>query len=107
MATLIIGNKSDLEENRAVNIKEINELIMKYSFQYTEVSAKTGNFIKSAFESLTKLIIIKNEEINRNLKNKKKDNSQNVTLNKSGITLDRSSIIENKRKQTKTTCCGN
>ena len=99
MVTLLVGNKSDLVEQRAVNQNEINELISKYSFDYVEISAKTGNFVKTAFETLTKLIMMKNEEISRLNKSKKKDRSQNVTLNKSVITLDQTSRSDKKKRE--------
>jgi 50S ribosomal subunit-associated GTPase HflX len=104
MVTLLVGNKSDLAESRAVNQNEINELISKYSFDYVEISAKTGNFVKTAFETLTKLIMIKNDELSRLNKSKKKDRSQNVTLNKSVITLDQTSKSD-KMNKTSLKCC--
>lgn len=104
MVTLLIGNKSDLVEARQINITEINDLIGKYNLQYIEISAKTGNYVKSSFESLTRLMMVKAEEINRLNKNKKGDKSNNVTVNRS-ITLDRSSIND-KKKESKTCCSG-
>ncbi len=104
MVTLLVGNKSDLVERRAVNQNEINELISKYLFDYVEISAKTGNFVKTAFETLTKLIMIKNDEISRINKSKRKDKRQNVTINKSVITLDQTSKSD-KMKNTSLKCC--
>ena len=103
MVTLLIGNKSDLIESRQVQLYEINDLILKYNLQYVEISAKSGSNVKSSFESLTRLIMIKSEEINRNNKNKKGDRSNVTTVNKS-ITLDRSSVMERK-KNLKKSCC--
>jgi hypothetical protein len=40
------GNKKDLEEKRAVEFKEGQELARKYNFIFTETSALDDSFLK-------------------------------------------------------------
>ena len=73
-------NKSDLKEIRKIDESEIKELTSKYKLQYIETSAKTGDYVKSSFESLSKLLIIKNEELILKNKNEKKNTSANISI---------------------------
>lgn len=102
MVTLLLGNKSDLEESRQVEISEIDDLISRYNLHYIEVSAKTGDHIKLAFESLTKLIIEKNEELMATNKINKNDMSR-FSLNSVSINKK----VKNDNNKDKRTCCSN
>lgn len=51
---LLIGNKSDIEDKRAVTKEEAVELAKKHKLGYFEVSAKNGDNIDDAFMSLSK-----------------------------------------------------
>jgi small GTP-binding protein len=57
---MLIGNKSDLVEEdptaRKVSIEEATEFAKKYNLLFMETSAKTGNNVKEAFESLVESI---------------------------------------------------
>jgi len=54
---ILIGNKSDLAEKRAVTEDEGRELAESYGIQYYETSAKTGTNVEKAFsESLSEII---------------------------------------------------
>ena len=99
MITLLVGNKSDLNENREVQVLEIKELISRYNISYIEVSAKTGDSVKLAFESLTNLIIKKNEELISSNKLKVERESLNVK----SISLNES--IEKEIIKDKKGCC--
>ena len=100
MVTLLLGNKSDLEESRQVEISEIDDLISRYNLHYIEVSAKTGDHIKLAFESLTKLIIEKNEEL---MATNKINDMSRFSLNSVSINKK----VKNDNNKDKRTCCSN
>jgi small GTP-binding protein len=46
---VIVGNKSDLHEKRAVSKEEAVELSVKHGLKYFETSAKTGEKVKDVF----------------------------------------------------------
>jgi len=58
---MLIGNKSDLVEERVVSFLAATELAKKYEYDYVEVSAKTGENVKFLFEVLSKRMIKKQE----------------------------------------------
>ena len=47
---VIVGNKIDLENERQVTLKEGRELAEKYSADFVETSAKTGENLEKAFK---------------------------------------------------------
>ena len=57
MSMIIVGNKCDLEENRAVSKEEIYNYIKKMKKQFIETSCKTGKNIKKAVDNIIKKII--------------------------------------------------
>ena len=86
LALLIIGNKSDLEENRQVNEENKNDLIKEHKIKIIETSAKENkNINESMIELIDKMIELgvgkfKNEgddedgqKLERNNTQKKKD----------------------------------
>jgi small GTP-binding protein len=56
LVTLLIGNKSDLEEKRAVQPEEAAEFAEKNNMGFMETSAKQNSNIDSAFVTLVKTI---------------------------------------------------
>jgi len=54
---LLVGNKSDLPEQRAVSIKEINNFTKNFNLFYMETSAKTGDGVGNCFYIITCLMI--------------------------------------------------
>ena len=61
---VLIGNKSDLVDQRKVTQKEIAEYAKKKKLEFLEVSAKTGSNISLLFENLsTTLIKIEKERL--------------------------------------------
>ena len=76
----IIGNKSDLKDDRAIKYEEGKKKAEEYKFKFMETSAKTGLNIKELFTNITQDIydsfyILENEEI------KKKNESNNIEIN--------------------------
>ena len=101
--TIIIGNKSDLAEEREITMNEIqNKLNDEYL--YFEVSAKSGNNISLAFDKMKKLIMEnkkKNEELEiiNDEKNGKKSKSKKKKEEKKTKLLKEFDHQNNKR------CC--
>ena len=56
LSVIIIGNKIDLEDQRAVSMEEAEKLSLKYDIPYIEVSVKNDINIKRAFYKLINLI---------------------------------------------------
>jgi len=54
---LLVGNKSDLTEQRAVSIKEVNSFTRNFNLFYMETSAKTGDGVGNCFYILTCLML--------------------------------------------------
>ncbi|MCK4479820.1 MAG: GTP-binding protein [Candidatus Lokiarchaeota archaeon] len=55
---IMVGGKSDLEDNRSVQIEEAIELVNKYKLHgYLECSSKTGENVEEIFESIAKKMI--------------------------------------------------
>ncbi len=54
---LLVGNKCDLVDQRAVSVEEINEFTRNFNLYYTESSAKTGAGVGDCFSVLACLMI--------------------------------------------------
>lgn len=67
----LIGNKNDLEEQRAISFEEATNFAKKNKLPYMEVSAKTGKNIRNLFDEVIKGAMIK--MINNLKENDKKD----------------------------------
>ena len=77
---IILGNKSDLTKEREILPNDIKKELND-EYLYYEVSAKNGNNISMAFDTLKKLIMenkIKNERKNRKKKDKQDQLSQSL-----------------------------
>lgn len=76
---IIVGNKSDLIDEREVSENNINEFLND-KYTYFEVSAKYGNNIDLAFNKMKKLIMenrkMNNEEENEDKWNKKQNKNK-------------------------------
>ena len=55
---LLVGNKSDLMDQRTISIEEINQFTKAFNLYYIEASTKTGENVEEAFEALTRLILL-------------------------------------------------
>jgi len=102
MTLIIVGNKCDIVESRAVSKEEIDRFMNNYSYKYFEVSALTGENVKLCFETISKQMFVQNENLqNLSLSKKKfKVDTSNVKMNKS-VKLNES--INSNVKNTK--CC--
>ena len=74
---LLVGNKSDLENERDIELKKINEIKNKYNIQDMLVSAKTGSNIDETFYKLGKYL----HENVEDLSNNKKENIKVLKFN--------------------------
>ena len=76
LSILIVGNKSDLTNERVVPINDINKLVGN-KYLYYDVSAKNGNNVSLAFDKIRQQIFNK---IN-NIKNKRDDSDIRYNMN--------------------------
>ena len=60
---ILLGTKSDLQEERQVTYEEGNVLAKKYNMQFLEVSAKTGINVYECFTALAREIKEKRDQI--------------------------------------------
>jgi Ras-related protein Rab-1A len=95
---ILIGNKSDLDDDRVVSYTEAVNKASLFDTIYIEVSAKTGNNVTGLFEDLTKKMVDKEEE---ELEKKKKKKGK---IEKSHVSIKQSIVLE-KVSQKKTGCC--
>lgn len=54
---LLIGNKADLANQRAVKLDEAHQLAERLGMDYIETSAKSSQNVKQAFESMSRKIL--------------------------------------------------
>lgn len=54
---LLVGNKSDLVDQRAVSLEKINKFTQDFNLNYVETSAKTGECVRDCFYTLACLMI--------------------------------------------------
>ena len=65
--TVLVGNKSDLDNERQISVEEGENFAGKYNIKFFEASAKEGTNIKEVFEYLANEIYkVKKEEIRSN-----------------------------------------
>ena len=50
---VVVGNKSDLESNRQIQLDQAKEEAMKFGAMHYEASARTGHGVKELFNALT------------------------------------------------------
>ncbi len=84
---ILVGNKSDLDDDRQVSYTEAYNLAKKNGTVYIEVSAKTGYNVINVFEELTKMMIRKEDEDNEKGRNKTRVD-KNYTTFKNSINLN-------------------
>ena len=96
---MLVGNKSDLEDKREVQIDEVKKKAEQYKIAFCETSALDGKNIEQAFDSLIDEIAKKVE--------KDKVNEIKVSQESLPITLDTNEKKENEndKKNNKKNCC--
>lgn len=82
VAKMLIGNKCDAEERRAVDEKKGKEAAKQHNISFLETSAKTNINVKRAFHEITMMILEKQTDNNSNKKDEQK-NIQNINLKNS------------------------
>jgi GTPase SAR1 family protein len=97
---ILVGNKSDLDDDRVVSYTDAANKANLLETSYIEVSAKTGNNVTSVFEELTKRMVGKEEEESEKKKKKK------GKIEKSHHSIKQSIMLEKTTKKEKT-CCKN
>ena len=95
---ILIGNKSDLIEQRAVNKNFILEYCQKHFFNYMEISAKTNNNIEKMFKEVAYQLYMKTK------KNEKDKNFKSVNTGGSFTNIKINMNYEN-NNQNKKGCC--
>ena len=68
---ILVGNKSDLEENRKISKETAEDLAKKYGIKFYEVSAKDNKNIENIFEETAKILLEKSKVLNEGNINKK------------------------------------
>ena len=100
---VLVGNKTDLEENRVVQVKEAEDFANEKGFLFHEVSAKTGENVEELFnnkifpEMARKYNIGDEEEDNGEL------GKQNTGAENKGVKLNEGNTELRKKKGG---CCG-
>ena len=96
VSRILVGNKCDLENQRAVSKDEANEISIKYGIKYLETSAKESINIDSLFVDTAKFLLSKQIP---------KNSDKNNNGNKYGIDLSISSSQSNDENKKSSFCC--
>ena len=75
---ILIGNKSDLEENREVTKEEGQAFAKANNMQFMETSAKMNTNVSEAFEALAKIIMEFNSD--KNVKNNRDERKKSIKV---------------------------
>ena len=87
--TMLLGNKSDLEENREVSIEEAEKKAKNFNIAFMETSAFNGNNINKAFNELINNVYQNNKHaFNQEIK---------VILKDKGVEIPQENNEENKK----------
>ena len=87
--TMLLGNKSDLEENREVSIEEAEKKAKNFNIAFMETSAYNGNNINKAFSELINNVYQNNKHaFNQEIK---------VILKDKGVEIPQENNEENKK----------
>jgi Ras-related protein Rab-2A len=95
---VLIGNKSDIKDKRAVTYKEGNDWAINHDMIFFETSAKTGENINEAFEKSVRIVDQKIQE------NAYDFNDETCGI-KSGINDNNLGLYNYEKKKKKEKCC--
>ena len=96
ISIVLLGNKSDLENQRVISTEEGKNKAELFKFAFMETSALNGNNIERAFDELIKEVYRDNHELF--------EKQAKVEMNDKGIDLEQGKNGENKNKE-KNWCC--
>ena len=96
ISIVLLGNKSDLENQRIIKTEEGKNKAEFYKFAFMETSALNGNNIERAFDELIKEVYRDNHELF--------EKQAKVEMNDKGIDLEQGKSGENKNNE-KNWCC--
>jgi len=99
---ILVGNKSDLEENRQVTFEEGQELADKFGINFYETSAKTGKNVEEIFENSANEIANKIKQGYYDLENEACGIRTGINNKKNDIYQINSEIKNSKKKKK---CC--
>ena len=104
---LLVGNKSDLNDQREISEEEVKKKAEVYNIAFCETSALKGKNIEFAFESLIDKITEKLEKEKEKLGNNitKKDEGKIITLNINKDKAENGEGGKNNDKGDKKSCC--
>ena len=88
---VLVGNKTDLEENRVITFEEGEELANRFNMKFYETSAFNGNNIDKVFYDTAEIILTKME-----------NNYYDLTNNECGITFSSGKKIKEFKNKGKT-----
>jgi small GTP-binding protein len=93
---VIVGNKADLIDKRAVSLEEIEEFVKMNNYLYFESSAKTGEKVDELFQTIAQMLY-------KNYKNNVNSQVTNAIQMKKSTTLNNvenfKNLIENKNQK--------
>ena len=96
ISIVLLGNKSDLENQRVISTEEGKNKAELFKFAFMETSALNGNNIERAFDELIKEVYRDNHELF--------EKQAKVEMNDKGIDLEQGKSGENKNNE-KNWCC--
>ena len=96
ISIVLLGNKSDLENQRVISTEEGKNKAELFKFAFMETSALNGNNIERAFDELIKEVYRDNHELF--------EKQAKVEMNDKGIDLEQGKNGENKNNE-KNWCC--
>ena len=92
---LVVGNKSDLSDNRQVSQVEINNFKQQTGINVIEASAKSSDKIYEVMKTMTKMLISRKTKSGLNNKNNNTPEHENISLNENS----------NKNNEENQDCC--
>ena len=95
---VLIGNKSDIKDKRAVTYKEGNDWAINHDMIFFETSAKTGENINEAFEKSVRIV-------DQKIKENEYDFNDETCGIKSGINDNNLGLYNYEKKKKKEKCC--
>ena len=109
---LLVGNKTDLKDERIISEEKGREIAEENNFLFCETSAKTGENVKEIFQTIFETIIKKKENNNiikldnkNNNDNSNDDNKNDNNKNHNGNNNKKIKINNSKKKKKKKKHC--